>query len=174
MTFYIRKVEIKKWSYSLPDDGNYLHMGTDGVTNCCKTSNNTLSIWETSNNDPDSVETKKIIIAMNTAGDRPSTTDFIFISDEELSQIGVVISNTPESATTLIKSMTSKHYDIKDINIDSLGRIGMLIHQKVNDDSQLNRKTVGDIKKETIAQFPVTSPEANDIKTKDSWAALYK
>ncbi|HBQ5356559.1 TPA: hypothetical protein L7511_005022, partial [Klebsiella pneumoniae] len=80
----------------------------------------------------------------------------------------------PDSATTLIKSMKCKHYDIKDLNIDSLGKIGMLIHQKVNDDKQIYRKTVGEIKKETVSLFPDKTPEANDIKTKDNWAALYK
>ncbi|APV14944.1 MULTISPECIES: hypothetical protein [Klebsiella pneumoniae complex] len=174
MVFYIRKVEKNKWDYLPPEDGDHLHMGTDGVTNCCKTSNNTLSIWETPNNNPDSNENKKIIVAINTAGDRPSTTDFIFISDAEISQLGVSISHTPDSATTLIKSMKCKHYDIKDLNIDSLGKIGMLIHQKVNDDKQIYRKTVGEIKKETVSLFPDKTPEANDIKTKDNWAALYK
>ena len=46
MSYYIRSVKHDFWEGELPEDG-YLSMSVDGITNCCQTSSNALSIWET-------------------------------------------------------------------------------------------------------------------------------
>ncbi|MCV5527097.1 hypothetical protein OFN18_34065, partial [Escherichia coli] len=59
--YYIRRINPLRWNGDLPKDGNYLSLGTDGITNCCKTTDNELSIWLTDSKNPESENNKKVL-----------------------------------------------------------------------------------------------------------------
>lgn len=61
MSFYIRKVDTSKWEDELPEDGDVLDMAVDGITNCCKTYENCLSVWKTESLDPYSEQNKNFL-----------------------------------------------------------------------------------------------------------------
>ncbi|CAH6248598.1 hypothetical protein V5043_23310 [Enterobacter kobei] len=171
MAYYIRKVTPTKWNGEKPDDGNYLKLGTDGVTNCCRTTDNELSIWKTDSNDPQSDENKTLLAAIATGSDRPATMDFIFISDTELQENELSLKETP--GKTPIESMRNLHRDIDHLDIDKLGKLGMLIHEKVNSDDDIHRVSQSTIKQYVRSNFPDGSVDGEILKSIDGWSRLY-
>lgn len=171
MAYYIRKVTPAKWNGEIPDDGNYLKLGTDGVTNCCRTTENELSIWKTESNDPQSDENKTLIAAIATGSDRPATMDFIFISDEELEKNNLSLKVKPGKIP--IESMRNLHRDIENLDIDKLGRVGILIHRKVNSDAEIHRVSQSKIKQYVKSEFPDGSAESDILKSIDGWSKVY-
>lgn len=171
MTYYIRKVTPSKWSGSTPKDRDYLKLGTDGITNCCRTTANELSIWKTDSNDPLSDENKVLLAAIATGSDRPATMDFIFISDEDIQENGLSLKET--KGKTPIESMQSLHRDIEDLDVEKLGKLGVLIHEKVNNDEEIHRVSQSTIKQYVRTIFPEGTDNANTLKNIDGWSRIY-
>jgi len=131
MSLYIRKILMSKWKPKspLPPNLNYLAIGTDGVTNCCKTDGNTISLWRVDSEELVSVNDKKVISTLATNGGSLSPIDCIFMTDEEIKELGLVIEQT--EGFTLIPEIKGLHFDIRDLNLDSLSRLGYFINVKV-------------------------------------------
>ena len=170
MSYYIRRVDAKYWDDALPDD-NHLNMSVDGVTNCCKTSSNALSIWKTESNDPYDDYNKKLLAAIALGRDGPAPITFIFLSDKELSDLGLALKQTP--GLTSFSEFVDKHRDIVNLTLDKIGRLAWVIHQKVNDDDDYNIVSGEEIIDFTKSIFPDVNslPEKNKVQRK--WKSIY-
>ncbi|HBS3519831.1 hypothetical protein ACNPNM_04130 [Klebsiella variicola] len=170
MSYYIRSVKSDFWEGELPEDG-YLSMSVDGITNCCQTSSNTLSIWETDSLDIYDDNNKRLLTAIALIYDKPRPLTFIFLTDEELSSIGVTLQETP--GATPVEDCKEKHRDICKLTLDSIGKLAWIIHKKVNSDDFYNLVSEDEVSGFTKEMFPEfdSLPEKN--KTQKKWRGLY-
>ncbi|HCB0506775.1 TPA: hypothetical protein MYN45_004210 [Klebsiella variicola subsp. variicola] len=170
MSYYIRRVNSEFWEDELPKDG-YLSMPVDGITNCCKTFSNTLSIWKADSLDIYDASNKKLLAAIALVYDRPRPLTFIFLTDEELSSIGLILDETP--GDTPVEDYRPKHRDICSLTLDTIGKLAWIIHEKVNNDDCYNLITAEEVSEFTKEMFPEFDllPEKN--KAQKKWSCLY-
>jgi len=169
--FYIRRIRTTVWDSDIPANDDPMLLGTNGVTNCCKTDKNQLSVWIVNNNDPDSYETKLVLSTIAGGSEKPSSISYVYIEDSELAAIGVTLKQTP--GNTAISSKKNLHWDIEDLNMEKISKIGLLIQKKVYDNNQIHKKGAGKIKEYVRAVFPDGTPEAEDIKSVAGWCNIY-
>lgn len=170
--YYIRRVNPLRWNGYLPENGDYLSLGTDGITNCCKTTDNELSIWLTDSKDPYSENNKKVLAIIAAGSEKPSTIDFIFISDEEFNERELTLKETP--GKTAVSSMRYLHRDIENLDVKKLAILGLLIHEKANDDNEIHRVSASKIKEYVRQSFLDGTPQAEEIKSIDGWSKIYR
>ncbi|HIE8673090.1 hypothetical protein [Klebsiella variicola] len=170
MSYYIRSVKSDFWEGELPE-GGHLSMSVDGITNCCQTSSNALSIWKTDSLDVYDDNNKRLLAAIALIYDKPRPLTFVFLSDEELSSIGVTLQETP--GATPVEDYKEKHRDICKLTLDSIGKLAWIIHEKVNSDDYYNLVTEDEVSGFTKEMFPDIDslPEKNKIQKK--WRGLY-
>jgi len=182
MAIYIRKVMKGKWDWRNPVDSNLLAMelGTDGITNCCRTSSNTLSIWMVDSDQLITENDKKIVATLSTNGGGLSAIDCIFISDDDISQCGASVRQV--DGDSLISDIVSLHYDICDLNVESLGKLGVLINKKISGETHLDeiisqpvikRIDVGSIKSYISTFIPQASEQGKQLVLKSGFSKVY-
>ncbi|BBE76125.1 hypothetical protein PDTA9759_11510 [Phytobacter diazotrophicus] len=182
MAIYIRKVVKAKWDWRNPVGSNIAAnaLGTDGVTNCCKTSNNTLSIWKIDSELLASDDDKKIIATLATNGGSLSPIDYIILSDEELEFCGLSIDQ--EDGDSLISDVKSKHYNIINLDMGSVSALGLMIKKKVSgvkagekvtQPTQLKKIDVGSIKSYINQFIPKDTAAAETLKLKNGFKRIY-
>lgn len=170
MSYYIRKVDSQYWEDELPQD-NHLNMAVDGVTNCCRTSSNALSIWKTESNNPYDDYNKKLLAAIALGRDGPAPITFIFLSDDDLSSLELALKQTP--GNTSYVEFIDNHRDIINLTLDKIGRLAWVIHEKVNNDNEYNIISFEEITDFTKGIFQEVSslPEKNQGDRK--WKRIY-
>lgn len=134
MSLYIRKVTKSKWnpSVKVQNDQLTLTQGTDGVTNCCRTARNTISIWKVDSIALTSESDKKIIATLGSGSNNLSFIDYVIITDEELENHELQLSEPGEGGNSFIQEVIPLHYNIKNLNVESIARFGLLIDKKVS------------------------------------------
>lgn len=182
MAIYIRKVTKGKWDWRNPVDSNLLgsDLGTDGITNCCRTSSNTLSIWMVDSDQLSTDNDKKIVATLATNGGGLSAIDCIFISDDDLAGCGVNIRQV--NGDSLISDIVSLHYDICDLNVLSLGNLGVLINKKISGEATsgdivsqpvIKRIDVASIKSYISTFIPKASEQGKQLVLKSGFSKVY-
>lgn len=169
--YYIRRINPLRWNGNLPTDGDYLSLGTDGITNCCKTTDNELSIWLTDSKDPESENNKKVLAVIAAGSEKPSTIDFIFLSEDEFNERELTLKETP--GKTAISSMRYLHRDIENLDVKKLAILGLLIHEKANNDDEMHRVSTSKIKNYVRESFRNGTEQAEEIKSIDGWSKIY-
>lgn len=171
-----------KWDWRNPVDSNLLEsdLGTDGITNCCRTSSNTLSIWMVDSDKLSTENDKKIVATLATNGGSLSAIDCIFISDDDLAGCGVSIRQI--DGDSLISDIISLHYDICNLNVMSLGKLGVLINKKISGEvnsgetvsqSVVKRIDVASIKSYISTFIPEASEQGRQLVLKSGFSKVY-
>ncbi|HED6271761.1 TPA: hypothetical protein U2Q93_004646 [Enterobacter sichuanensis] len=182
MAIYIRKITKSKWDWMNPISHNVApqDLGTDGVTNCCKTSGNTLSIWKIDSESLVSDDDKKVVATLVTNGGSLSSIDCIFLSDEDFNVCGLSVDQ--EDGDSLISDVKSRHYNIVNLNMSSVSALGLLIKKKVSgvktgeeitQKTQLKKIDVGSIKSYIKQFIPQNTAEAETLKLKSGFSKIY-
>lgn len=171
MTYFIRKVSSEQWEDELPENNETLEMAVDGITNCCRTSDNTLSVWRTSSRDPRSEENRKILIGMAMSRDRPAPFSFIFLSEEELVSLNLKLENS--LGDTPYTEIASAHCDISELTLKKMGDLAWVIHEKVNDDAEITIVAEQEISEYTRCIFKTVEDLPHEKKIQKKWRGLY-
>ena len=183
MAIYIRKVTKSKWDWKNPVSHtvNASTLGTDGVTNCCKTSGNTLSIWKIDSETLASDNDKKIVATLATNGGSLSPIDCVIFSDDDIKSCGLAVDQ--KDGESLISDVKSMHYNIVGLDMNSVSALGLMINRKVSGVSngneiiqktQLKKIDLGSIKS-CINQFiPKTSEAGNALILKSGFSKVYE
>jgi len=171
MSFYIRKVDTSKWEDDLPETDNFLDMSVDGITNCCRTFENALSVWKTESQDIFSDENKRLITAMAMALDRPVAMTIIFLSDKDINDLGLDLLAT--KGQTAFAEMAECHRDISNLTLNKIGHLAWKIHNKVNNDEEIKLVSEEDLIKFVKFSFPEVSELPKDKQQQKRWKALY-
>lgn len=125
MVYLVRKLVLSRWpdGENLIYDNNINHLSADCITKELNTSSNQLSWWKAEN------DLDLNGIAVSYCSKIVTGTDkfwFIKLPFEELTE-KFIIKNTPENGYTAIPKMKEKHYDMCNLNYESLGQIGDII-----------------------------------------------
>ena len=138
MSLVVRKIEMAKWTQnniSSVDD-----VSADAVTNCMKTKNNTLSVWEI----PGEADIIDAVLAMASQFDHPDTIDIAVLNRQEITDSGLVLQQI--DGLTPFKAFVEKHRDIVNLTYGSLGIMASLIMDTIRREA-CRRFTKGDIKR---------------------------
>jgi hypothetical protein len=132
----IRKINKAKWKQN--DICNGESVSADAITLCLKTSGNTLSTWKVTE---DSIENG--VLAIILPNDFLDSIDVVLLTSERLESEGIKIKQT--NVDTMYQDYSDKHYDLIDLNYDSLGVVADLIVDEFKA-NKVKRITKGQLK----------------------------
>ncbi|PIB31277.1 hypothetical protein BFP78_12295 [Gaetbulibacter sp. 5U11] len=117
MPYLVRRISRAKWDN---EEFNYLENNNppaDAITSCLRTFNNELSTWLIDNLE----DLNQAILCLVTGSKQENinTIQLIYFDIEEVEKRGLVLEKTP--GDTVIEELKDSHFDIKDLNYDSLG-----------------------------------------------------
>lgn len=138
MSFLIRKINRAKWFQVdvLNDDD----VSADAITNCLKTTKNTLSVWHITTED----EIENAILALVSRQDHLETIDVIMLKESSINNYNIKIDATP--GDTPIESLVQSHRDLADLTFSKIEYLKNHIVDRIRKDKLL-RFTVGSLKK---------------------------
>ena len=123
MSLLIRKIEKAKWLQN--DIINGQIPSADAITNCTKTSRNTLSTWEI-----DSVSNiNNAVIALLCGQEHLDTIDIVYFEPEKISERGISIEAT--EGRTSFAIMKEKHRNLSQLDYEKLGTIAEIIIEEI-------------------------------------------
>lgn len=133
----LRKITRTKWNAC--DKSSDIPVSADAVTRCTSTTNNTLSLWAAAN----SSDLELAKLALIGALDKDDKIDFVVFSKDELESEGLRLVESPQK--TFNAELSKMHWDIVDLNVNSLNSIAKLIQLKLinQEESSINREKIG-------------------------------
>ena len=138
MPLLVRKISKSKWFQK--DIENTDEVSADAITSDLRTTLNTLSVWEISNE----AELDEAVLAIVSAQDSLETIDVIVLDSDKIDEYDIEIVATP--GRTPIKELEKNHRDLEDITFTKLGHIKNHIVQRIRA-KYLKRYTAGTLKK---------------------------
>ncbi len=140
MNYYIRKYWNSKWHQY--DEDTPARISADAITNCLKTQNNTLSLWQIS--DIDKIDDEGGLALIGTL-QSIATIDTIIFTEEEFKSLGFELKNS--EGKTAVLGLKNTHSDIINLDIFSLTEFSKYLYKKLHDEEE-KRKQI----KEKIAE----------------------
>ncbi|MBD3267527.1 hypothetical protein GF373_12740 [bacterium] len=138
MTFVIRKIEINKWMQTPILQGQ--SPSADAITNCMKTTNNTLSLWDIQ----DENEVEDAVLAIASQLDHLDTFDILVIEKSLIQEKALSLKST--EGKTPYKDFSNRHIDVANLDLDSLGRMAKVIIESIRQNRQ-KRFTTSNLKR---------------------------
>lgn len=121
MSYLVRKITMSKWT--ITDDA--VPVNADAITQCLKTTGNTLSFWRVDT--PEDVG--KGVLAIAAANDRLDTIDIVVIEEGKFLEKGIEIQSTP--GHTICEELVDTHRDLTKLNITHLGYVSEAIADQI-------------------------------------------
>lgn len=137
MSLIVRKIERAKWMQN--DILSGADVSADAITNCMKTTINSLSVWEVSQED----KVEDAVLALASQSERIETMDVVILNRTRLIEVGLQLEET--NGLTPIEALSQKHRDIVYLTYTSLGVLARLIVEGIRNNT-VQRYTVGRIK----------------------------
>lgn len=130
----VRKVNKAKWFQI--DILNNSDVTADAITNCLKTTNNTLSVWSIKEEN----DVNNAVLAISSGLDHIETIDVVILEKEtiEKHKIKIVVSN----GNTPISTFVNSHRDLSNLTFTKLGFIKDHIVERIRE-NKLKRFTKG-------------------------------
>ena len=138
MSFLVRKIEIAKWMQNNIVGGE--DISADAITNCMKTTGNTLSTWQI----PGGNDVKEAILAIVSGHHHLDTIDVVCFDRSSLEKQGLSLESTP--GNTPVKDLINRHIDISNLTYTALGTVGREIVEEIKQ-KKVIRYTKGMIKR---------------------------
>lgn len=161
MSYLVRKISRSKWNGC---DANVADpLLSDAVTNCLKTTSNTLSVWYAP--DEASIETAKL--ALLATLERFEAIDIIVIESNDVNKSDLPLLET--SGDTQAKSLVSLHRDICVKTIDELKLAAKLVQAKVvaNSVTRIMKGQFKDIIKRAVADKLILTEDLPERMAKE-------
>lgn len=138
MSLLVKKIDKGKWLQN--DIVNGQDVSADAITNCLKTSGNTLSTWRIGNE----AQIDDAVLAIVSAHQHLDAIDVVWISQGQLSQYGIIMQDTP--GLTPVFDLVDNHVDIVKLTYKALGTVAHCI-VKCFSDKNIKRYTRSNLKK---------------------------
>lgn len=126
MSILVRRIARAKWGDEITQDTS--DVPADAITNCLKTTNNTLSVWKIESEE----ELNDAILALITgkSQERFSKVDYVLIDECKLINNG--LSLVDSDGDTIVDELVKKHKNISDLSYSKLGIIKDIILECIN------------------------------------------
>jgi len=136
--YLIRKINKSKWyQINIMEDDD---VSADAITNCLKTTGNTLSVW--SIDSEEDIDEAVLAIASNL--DHIETIDVVILNDTTLREYGISIITS--TGNTPIESLREIHRDLAELTFSKLGIVKDHIVERIRN-NKIKRFTKGQLKK---------------------------
>jgi hypothetical protein len=119
MSLIVRKIEKGKWMQN--DILSGADVSADAITNCMKTKNNTLSVWEVSRED----QVDDVVLALASQSQQIETMDVVVLDRSTLISSGLHLQET--DSPTPVRELSKIHRDIVQLTYTSLGVLARII-----------------------------------------------
>jgi hypothetical protein len=123
MSFVVRKIEYTKWRQRRILDGET--PSADAITNCMRTTGNKLSLWSIA----DEGELEEAVIAIAAQGDHLDAIDVLTIDKSLIEERK--LSLVKSRGLTPYTSFEDKHYDVVELDYNSLGLMASVIVESI-------------------------------------------
>ncbi|MEE1902663.1 hypothetical protein V0R39_10505 [Pseudomonas inefficax] len=121
MSLLVRKITRGKWSIGEEVEA----VNADAITQCLKTQDNTLSVWQIK----DESDINQSILAMAAANEMLSKIDVVMLTEQALHDKNISIDATP--GLTPCTNLVGTHRDLSQLNVAHLGVISELIADEI-------------------------------------------
>jgi len=138
MSLLVRKINKAKWFQINLDQED--DVSADAVTNCLKTTKNTLSVWQIANED----DLDKAVLALVSNQDHLETIDVVILDEASVNNYGIKIIASP--GETSIQDLIDSHRDLSELTYSKIGIIKDHIVERIRND-HIKRYTRSDLKK---------------------------
>ncbi|KAA6326225.1 hypothetical protein EZS27_024645 [termite gut metagenome] len=130
MSILVRRISRAKWDNAVKDDDGLFDVDADAITNCLKTTDNTLSVWEID----DESKLDEAILALTTGKKQEqfSKIDFVLIDENMLKDKGLLLVNS--DGDTVINFLIKKHRNISSLSYKKLGIMKDIILYCINNE----------------------------------------
>ncbi len=122
----VRKITKSKWFQN--DILNGAEVSADAITNCLKTTKNTLSVWRVDNEE--TIEEAVLAIVANQQ--YLETIDVVLLDEEYFLKYQIKIENT--EGNTIVEDLKNTHVDLIELDYNSLGKVAKHIIESINND----------------------------------------
>jgi hypothetical protein len=143
MPYLVRKISRAKWDNEDFDYTSNDNAPSDAITSCLRTFNNELSTWLID----DLKDLDKAILCLITGSKQENlnTIQLIYFEVDEINKRGLAIENT--AGDTVIGEYQNMHFDIKNLNYDTLGTVKDIILDCLRNDfyKTITKKTLKEI-----------------------------
>lgn len=160
MELVVRKINRNRWPQNNED--NVFEIASDAITNCLKSSKNTLSVWEID----DENKLDEAVLALSANFQHLESIDVIILDGKDLIKANVNFRHT--KGITPVKDLEHKHIDLCDLNYFSIGIIAEHIAQRIVC-NKIKRYNVSDLKriiKDAIATNRLRIEDLNESVAK--------
>lgn len=137
MTLLVRKINKAKWHLDTFQDGDPVN--ADAITNCLKTSGNTLSFWAIQSEDL----IEEAVLAIAASNDNLDTFDIVVLPISFFEENNFDIEHTPGS--TKCQDLEDTHRDLAKLNVRHLAVLSNKIAGLVSS-ANARRYTLGSLK----------------------------
>lgn len=138
MPLLVRKIDKGKWLQN--DIANGEDVSADAITNCLKTSGNTLSTWRIGNE----TQIDDAVLAIVSAHQHLDTIDVVLIKQDQLAEYDIILQDTP--GLTPVVDLVENHVDIAKLTYKTLGAVAHCIVESFCK-KNVKRYTRGSLKK---------------------------
>lgn len=145
MSYLIRKITRSKWKDC--DTNLETALSADAITNCLKTTGNTLSVWYAKDDD-DIIKAK---IALLASLEKVDTIHIVILNLDEVVKNELIIEET--DGKTAAKLLVNLHRDISKLSIDELKKVASLVRKNIVDGKceRINERTFKQILNDAVS-----------------------
>ena len=153
--YLIRKINKAKWfQIDIMNDDD---VSADAITNCLRTTENTLSVWNVEKEE----DIDEAVLAIVSAQDHIETIDVIILNSDKIEEYNVNI--VASSGNTPIESLQQIHRDLSDLTFSKLGLIKDHIVERIRN-NKIKRYTKTNLKKLLLAAIEKGILRLDDLK----------
>ncbi len=135
MTKLLRKINQSKWR-----KGDAGRVSADALTNCLKTSSNTLSVWRATDDDEG---ISNALIAMAGSFGNIETVDYVILDENEIANAGITIIES--NGDTYAKTLSNLHRDLSGLHYEEMGVVSRKILDAISSDKTCIRLTKSEV-----------------------------
>ena len=139
MAFLVRKISPSKWDVDVEGPIN-----ADAITNCLRTSGNTLSFWKVESE----VEIADAVLALAASNDNLDKMDVVVVPESAFTANNISIQSTP--GRTACVDLAETHRDLSNLTFHHLGIVADLLAEKIRN-GQTTRFTMGKLRTILVA-----------------------
>lgn len=155
MPFLVRKINKAKWFQLDIHQSN--EVSADAITNCLKTTKNTLSVWHIESED----DLDNAVLAIVANQEHLDTIDIVILDESSLNDYNLNIVASP--GETPVTSLINAHRDIAELTFTKLGQVKEHIVERIRN-NKLKRYTVASLKKILLDAIENGIVQRNDLK----------
>lgn len=156
MPLLVRRINRAKWEPINIEDKE--DVSADAITNCLKTSNNDLSVWEIENESE--IENAILALVTGKSQEKLSTLHYVILNKEDILKNGLELNST--SGDTVVEILKNTHKDISNLTYKKLGIVKTLILESINSEHFTTKKQLKVIIKKALQEGKVDIDSLNE------------